>query len=213
MKFEITIIFVTLVILVTTLLLNSALSLASFEKIYVRSLVSTYELTGKNLKRKIEPSLRFGKPLENFKGMERFLAEVMENTPGLSYAGIVSPAGKILHHTDKSKAGELLALPVFDEKEQVHSSLVKGSYLTFLPLYNRAKKTVGFIYLSFSRDVIYQKLKLMAAESLNVLWLLLLSTSLGLILLLAVWIVQPIRRELTGICEVLKHAPEVLPAN
>ncbi len=44
MRFQYKIIFVTLAILVATLLLNSVLSLASFEKIYVASLISMYEV-------------------------------------------------------------------------------------------------------------------------------------------------------------------------
>jgi len=62
MRFQLRIIAVTLAILITTLVLNSVLSLASFEKLYLTSLVSTLELAGKNLKRKIEQALRFGKP-------------------------------------------------------------------------------------------------------------------------------------------------------
>ena len=111
MRFQYKIIFVTLAILVATLLLNSVLSLASFEKIYVASLVSMYEVAGRNLKRKIEQSLRFGKPLDKFRGMEQLLEDVREKNPGITLVGVGAPDGKILYHIDTQKIGKNFHIP------------------------------------------------------------------------------------------------------
>ena len=101
MKFQFKIILTTLAILIVALVLNSVLSLASFEKLYVASLVSTYEIAGKNLKRKIEKSLRFGKPLTKFTGMERLFAEILDTNPNISAVSITTPDRQVRYHTDK----------------------------------------------------------------------------------------------------------------
>gem|GEM_PF-1607846 len=213
MKFQIRIISVTLAILVITLGLNSVLSLASFEKAYVASLVSNYELVGRNLKRKIEQSLRFGKPLEQFKGMERLLAEVTRSNPDVASVGIVSLDGKILHHTDPELAGTLFpyAVPHFAADSQVQSSLVGSTYLTFIPLLDRTEKVVGLVSLSFPREIILKKVKGMALENLRVLWVLILVASAGLIGCMAWFITRPLRKEILGMSDLLERPDSVMP--
>jgi len=206
MRFQYKIIFVTLAILVATLLLNSVLSLASFEKIYVASLVSMYEVAGKNLKRKIEQSLRFGKPLDKFRGMEQLLEDVREKNPGITLVGVGAPDGKILYHIDTQKIGKNFkhAVPSFDGRKDAHSNLMGDMYVTFLPLYNRSEEFVGVISLSFSREIVYAKLKNMASENLKMLWILMLMTSSALIFFLAVMVVRPIKTEITEISSMLE---------
>lgn len=213
MKFQVRIISVTLAILVITLGLNSVLSLTSFEKAYVASLVSNYELVGKNLKRKIEQSLRFGKPLEQFKGMERLLAEVTRSNPDVASVGIVSLDGKVLHHTDPELAGRPFpyAVPRFTAGSQVQSSLVGSTYLTFIPLLDRTEKVVGVVSLSFPREIILKKVKGMALENLNVLWVLILVSSAGLIWCMAWFIIRPLRNEILGMTDLLDRPESVMP--
>ena len=206
MKFQLKIILVTLLILVTTLLLNSVLSLASFEKIYVTSLVSTFEVAGKNLQRKIEQSLRFGKPLDKFRGMNLLLAEVTERNPNIGNLGICSPKGLVYYHIREGRVGKNVQfdLPNLADKKDAYTNLNKGQYITFIPLHNRSKKMVGFVLFSFSREVVYEKLKTMAADNLKALWILMLLTSMSLIVFMTFMIVRPIKGEIAEIAEMLK---------
>ncbi len=205
MRFQAKITLITLGILVATLLLNSVLSLASFEKIYVDSLVSTYEIAGRNLKRKIEQSLRFGKPLDKFRGMDLLLQEVTRKNPAISYLAVATPDGNILYHTDEERVGDQIGygIPPFDENEQVYSRLLYGSYVTFLPLFNRENQLVGVINFSFPRELIYSRLRRMAANNIKVLWILMLFTSVGLIIFLALLVVRPIKKEVLDISDML----------
>jgi len=208
MKFQFKIILITLAILIVALVLNSVLSLASFEKLYVASLVSTYEIAGKNLKRKIEKSLRFGKPLTKFTGMERLLAEVRETNPNISEVSIATPDRQVCYHTDKKQIGSLMqqtAMPEFDDDHQAAiSRLVGDSYITLIPLYDRSKKFAGVIHLSFPRKVVYNQLKKMALESGNVLWILMLVTSMMIILLMSLFVVSPVKSRMRKIGQRLK---------
>ncbi len=215
MKFQVKIVLVTLVILIFALVLSSILSLASFEKIYVNSLVSTYEIAGKNLKRKIEPSLRFGKQLKNFRGMDKLLKEVLTNTPELSDVSIVNPEGKILHDLHaKNKGKNLDYFPdkLIDDtnKQKVVSELVDQRYRTFIPILKRNKERVGFIYLSFSSSIIYNKLKEIALKNLSFLWILMIVSSILLVFVMSFLIGRPIRREILSISHMLTWPPGML---
>ena len=211
MRFQLRIIAVTLAILITTLVLNSVLSLASFEKLYLTSLVSTIELAGKNLKRKIEQALRFGKPFENFKGLDTLLAEVLRDNPEISSVGVTNTHGKILYHTDEEMIGKEFPrpLPAFQRQDATRSQLVDETYITFLPLFDRSEELVGIIQLSFPRAVITKRLQLMATENAKVLWVVLLLTSIGLIVGMTLWLTRPLRGKILEINSRLILAKEL----
>lgn len=209
MNIRIKTIVLTLSILIITLLLNSILSLASFEKIYVKSLISIYEMAGKNLKKKIESSLRFGKPLDRFQGMDSLLEELLKKEPEISRVDIVTATGKILYHAagDKYMNREIqYDISTFDKTKGGRAStrLMNGMYWICLPLYDGSNRIAALLRLSFSREVVYVKLKGMAIESLNVLWIIMLLTSMGLIFLLGILIIRPIKREIKVISDMLE---------
>ena len=205
MNFNLKIIFVTLTILFFSLLLNSFLSIASFEKIYVESLISTTEIAGTNLKVKIEQSLRFGKPLDRFKNMDNLLEKLLEDDNELLSAGIILVDGKILYHTNKQMIGETIALPpvISNEQDDVNTRLIKGIYKTFVPLYARPKTLVGYINLTFPREIVYSKLKTMAFATINTLWVFIPLTFVGLFTLVSLLIARPIKKDLVKISQEL----------
>ncbi len=169
MKFQLKITVITLFVLIMAMTLSSALSLVSFEKIYTSSLISVYEAAGKNLKRKIEQSLRFGKPLDKFQGMEALLAELIQKKREISYAAVGTPKGDILYHTIPDQIGKEFPFPVpeFARGQTAITKLDRGMYLTFLPLLNRSDEPAGIVLMSFSREVIYKRLSRMAVENVK----------------------------------------------
>ncbi|MEZ4525692.1 MAG: MFS transporter [Desulfobacterales bacterium] len=169
MKFQLKIIAITMFVLILAMTLSSVLSLVSFEKIYTSSLISVYEAAGKNLKRKTEQSLRFGKPLDKFQGMEVLLAEVLEKKKDISYVAVGTPDGDILYHTDPEQIGKTFPYPVpeFAPGQTAITRLDRGMYLTFLPLLKRADEPAGIVLMSFSREVIYKRLSKMAVENVK----------------------------------------------
>ncbi|MBI5592725.1 MAG: hypothetical protein HY881_19840 [Deltaproteobacteria bacterium] len=213
MKFQTKIFLVTLIILVSALMLNSVLSLASFEKIYVSSLISIYEVSGKNLKRKIEISLRLGKPMDKFEGMERLLSEVMAKNPEITDVGVGNIDGEILYHSNPKIIGTRFSpsLPSFTSPDQVHSQLIRNTYVTFLPLTDRSNTIIGAVSFSFPQAVIYGRLKAMAYENLAILWNIMLTFSIGLIVFIAMLVARPIRRDLIGIGRRLDWPPKLPP--
>jgi predicted MFS family arabinose efflux permease len=65
-------------LLILALGFNALLTYGSLEKLYVESVVSSYQVVGKDLQRKLEQSLRFGKNIQKFIGMNQLLEETRD---------------------------------------------------------------------------------------------------------------------------------------
>ncbi len=206
MKFQTKILLVTLSILILTLVMNSVLSLASFEKIYVKSQISTYELICKDLKRKIERSLRFGKPLEKFNNMDKLLQDTLKQNSAISTIIITNMKGKILYDTDAAHIGSNIGpiLPLLNKKTPVKTILKNHYYHSFISIRDRFKKQVGVLTLAFPRQIIIEKLKTMANKNFNILWILMLLTSIFLVFILAMVIMRPINSQILAMRDILK---------
>ena len=202
MNFKAKIFLATLSILITTLLLNSVMSIFSFEKNYVSSLISTYEVAGSALKRKIEQSLKLGKPLDKFQGMDRLFEKMAEQNPHISMIRIEGKNGKVLYEYGEHMPEGSLEYPgqgIDPEGGQgIETVLADNRYLTRIPLED-ADGTVGRLYLSFPEKVIFEKVKQMVISNLNILWPVLVSTCFGLIFFLALLIFRPLKKELADI--------------
>ncbi|MFP5213610.1 MAG: hypothetical protein ACLGPL_09545 [Acidobacteriota bacterium] len=206
MKLQLKEISIILAILVVTLVLNSILSLASFEQLYTESLLSTHGLAGKNLKRYVEQALRLGKPLESFEGMEELLAKVARDNPEISGVGVANPRGEILYHTDPRMVGGRIEgdVPSFDGSDEVKKLRAGEVYRIYVPIRDRSNQVTGIVSLSFSRNVVYRKLEEMALGNLKVLWTLVILVSMGIVLGMALFVTRPLRRRLEGVTGMLE---------
>ena len=202
MNFKAKIFLATLSILVTTLLLNSVMSIFSFEQNYVSSLISTYEVAGNALKRKIEQSLQLGKPLDRFQGMDRLFEKMAEQNPDISMIRIEGKNGKILYEFGEHMPGDPMegsnAGVESGGDQQTETVLVENRYLTKIVLED-ADGIAGRLYLAFPEKVIFEKVKQMVISNLNILWPVLVSTCFGLIFFLALLIFRPLKKELADI--------------
>lgn len=144
-----------LALLIAALCFNAILSLNSLEKLYVESIVSQYHVIGKDLKRNLEASLRFGKNIRKFVGMNRLLKEVQEdvsqkistgegvtpteNTVKEVAVSISLPNGRIIYSTDAGMLnlmlpGEFLGLANDGEPFSHRYFKHAGKYLVMLPI-------------------------------------------------------------------------------
>jgi hypothetical protein len=202
MRFQEKLMLVGLALLVFTLVLSSLLSLASFEKIYSRALIKTYEVSGKNLQRNIEASLRFGKPLSGFVAMDSLLAKVREADPVIMRIDVVGSDKTLLYSTgdlERGRSSPYAELyPEFQgpDAPPVHTLQIEKRYVTFLPLRNKRNEIQGYLNLEFGRDQVNSQLQTMALGNLRVLGIIIAASVLVLILLLSLGIVRPIERRL-----------------
>lgn len=69
----------------------------TFADNYNKSLANTYSVAGNELVRKIEYSLHYGKPIDNYYGMNETLNELKVLIPEVEDLNIISPSGEILY--------------------------------------------------------------------------------------------------------------------
>ncbi|MDD2390932.1 MAG: MFS transporter [Desulfobacterales bacterium] len=149
-----------LVLLILSLGFNAMLSLTSLEKLYVESTVSQYRVMGKDLQRNIQKSIRFGKKIEKFVGMDSILLKTRQNIIGKINVAIMPdtktdtnlsrqsesdisvsvalPDGFIQYSTDKKLTGTSLPKQIrgsYDESTDEKSDL-ENAYIKYNGTYN-----------------------------------------------------------------------------
>jgi hypothetical protein len=84
-------------VLALALSFSAALQVDYFEKLYVESQISFFGLLGDDIKRNIESSLRFGKPIHKLRGVEKILAKPTKHSPDLENITVSLPGGELLY--------------------------------------------------------------------------------------------------------------------
>ncbi len=189
------------VVLIVAQLINSSLSISSFEKLYRSSLLAKYQIVANDLTRKIETAINLGKPLENFHGMDRILQAIMDLEPTLENILVTLPNGTILYSTNTALLQtpiQISPLPDFSLKQdnsvtEAHENLVIRQdrwYYVVLPVYYRDKEWVGNLYIQFDQQVINHQIYQMISEGGKYLGIVLgiVGFLLPLLLLLVYWV-------------------------
>ncbi len=202
MHFWIKIVIATMTILLSTLLLNSILSISSFEKVYTRSLIATLETASTHLVQSIERGVRLGKPLAAFEGMEDLLATFLDNNPNLNGIAITDRTGQLLYFKGTATADHDLFVDHgrrYADSDTLQTQRYDQDYLIHIPLRRSDGMIIGAVLSSFSREVIVTQVKLMATNALQRLGWSLGLTSIALIVLLVFCVIRPIQTRLERI--------------
>ena len=193
---------------------NTLYTLTSLEKLYIETNVSEYRVIAKDLHRKIENGLHYGKSFLNFFGMEKLL--VSEKQKLLKKVtrrnlGLIAPEkklqnedisisiaklnGTIIYSDHKDLIGKKLPKPLManqiepalDSNSFKPSDFVKheDSYFTTLIVNDRDKNKVGVISISFEEKQIKNFLENIFKKNSLTIILISVSCILALILLLA----------------------------
>jgi len=148
---------------------NAMLTLSKLEKLYAESIVSRFLVVGQDLRRSLERSLRLGKSLEKFVGMEPLLDKVrldllseISGEPGLGKGldrgsvevAVAGPGGGVLYSTDRENVER--SLPDFSGSRRDGEGLryVKRgeNYYISLPIEGRDHKQAGTAHLVMTFD-------------------------------------------------------------
>lgn len=189
-------------ILLGALILNSVLSISFFENIYSRSLTSILESAGKNLQQKIERGIRLGKPLESYEGMSEALEVFLKDNPGTASVAVSNSQGDVLYLADAEASNRDLlyfhARKNIDRTEVV-TGLLGNNYLIYVPLAHRDTNPVGAVLIVVSRQEVLDKISEMTIGTLIRLGWTLAPTVLVLVLILGIFVVRPIKKDLERI--------------
>ncbi|SLM30597.1 membrane hypothetical protein [Desulfamplus magnetovallimortis] len=170
----------SILLLILALGFNTMLSLSSLEDIYIGSTFSKYTAIGNDLKRKIEKSIKFGKKIDKFFGMNSLLDEMRTHLIKDSFLPedqkknlqhddfnlsvfLVLPHNEIRYSTDNAMIGDKLPLEVngyfnevFDNEGNENYSdknfyKFEKEYYIALPVYKSVNKPwVGFIVIKLN---------------------------------------------------------------
>jgi hypothetical protein len=194
-------------------------SVLSFEKTYIKALTSKYEILGKDLKHKIETSLKFGKRLDGFVGMENlvkplysqsdhiseiFLAD--ENGSNIFFSGrseFIIANGSTVSDDDSVKiigrsANTQIAFPVagfFDRSEK--STAIReheGRYYVLVPIMPPFGGNRGILGIAFSKSVVDDKKTALVRAFFKKLIFSILLTALLVGLLIELFFIKPVSR-------------------
>ncbi|MGE5372914.1 MAG: MFS transporter [Solirubrobacterales bacterium] len=159
------ILFLSVIIQVVLVLgFTGALNVSSFKANYTKSLVASFAVAGSDTVRNIEYAVKYGKPLDNFYGMEKLLATAKSNSPNISDALVCSPDGRIMYGLSGKVQGKKLDPELIGgvragaDKDQKYSLVqLNDKYHVFLPLHDRESKVIGSLDLVFDQDVVTKK--------------------------------------------------------
>jgi predicted MFS family arabinose efflux permease len=168
----------SVIVLLLSQIFIAGLSVHSLEKIYLDFLTSSTAVAAKNMARKIELAIRFGKPLEKLLGVDTLFHETKEKNPDLLNIRILKADGQVIYELRPSKPqdGGSPSLPVdFSQRnEEKHGKTVEvlkrqESYHLLVPVEKAGEGWVGTIDLSFGRQLLETRLQVVVGWSLRVL--------------------------------------------
>lgn len=224
-SFGIKIILIVFSVLVLSQLLGTFLSVLSFEKIFIKTLTSKYEIIGKDIKRRIEQSLRFGKSLDRFVGMDRWVEPLFRKSKELDEVFLAAADGTILFISEKAEFiavkgvadkhnpyGRILmrrleqskSIPVQDfsgwRKGGSATHFYEGRYYVLFPI-EPSYGNKGMLGLVFNKLVIDEQKAEIIQSSCKILGLSIIATAIITGVLLKLLFLNPARRQLSAVIE------------
>lgn len=98
----------SLLLVAMVLLFSGFLNIGSFRNNYALSLIGSYTVSGGEVRRKLEYSLKYGKSLENFAHIEDLLRQIPRDTPAIEAVSVLLPDGRIIHDLNGPVTGHRL---------------------------------------------------------------------------------------------------------
>ena len=212
--------------------LGMYLSVLSFEKIYLKTLTSKYEILGKDLKHKIETALKFGKRLEGFVGMENLVNPLYGQSEDISEIFLADEEGNNLFFSGKAEfivasgstvtdtdAVKIISHPSNANKTLPVSRLFdwnakstvirehEGKYYVMIPIMPPFGGNKGILGIAFSKSVIDDKKAVLFRAFRYKLIFSILFTALLVGLLIEFFFIKPASRMVAEATEELFENP------
>lgn len=170
--------------LIIVLAFTGLLNMSSFRITYTNSLINSYAAVGQESVRNIEYAVKYGKPLDNFYGMEKILNEIQENTAGINDVRIIMPDGRIAYDIQgqlqekpfDSLLSQEISNALLTERKSYTHIISQDKYHILLPIHDRYGEIVGALDMTFPEQLIDDKIAKPLQETLNYLFIIALFT-------------------------------------
>lgn len=103
-RFALKIVLIAVVLMAVSQVIGTLISVSTFETLLLTTLTDKYKILGTNLKRKIEHSLKFGKRLDHFMGMDKLVAPVYDQTEDIHEVMIFNKQGRLFFYSQRIPA-------------------------------------------------------------------------------------------------------------
>lgn len=166
------------------------MNISSFEKSYTSSTVNKYAVLGKKAVRTLSYAIQYGKPLENFYGIEDILQELNLRDPDIEDIWLVDGSGHVLYSAQEKAeslqlndalVGQLNDKKIGDNEENVYD-IQDDCYHVLSPIYDQEYQLVGALDIMFDE----KDIKTVIKDKLNTLIAYAAVISVGVTLVLAI---------------------------
>ncbi len=147
----------TIAALLFTALLISFAYIEQFRGVYREALADRSITIARNLRETVYRNLEFFS-LDSLTGMSDYLQASLEANEGISYSYITDKNGRILYHSDASRAGQMVAPAihasgVFDDPTAEVTLSVRDYYESIIPVVS-AGEVIGAVHLGVEKNVV-----------------------------------------------------------
>ncbi len=231
-RFSGRIIIVAITLLALSQALGTFISVLTFETILVKTITAKYEILGKDLKRRIEQSLKYGKRLEHFLGMEKLVKPLYLQTEDLSEIVVADITGKPIFSTQRitliplknpfrikdppepfriQDITKLSNLPVgnFLKENKPAARLHKGKYYVLFTVEAAFGDNSGILALIFPKSVINQKKKELAKSSVSKLMISITITAILMGIMIRFFFTRPSEKELKTLIQKIRSGEKI----
>lgn len=173
-------------VLLLVLMLNGGLTLAALNKVQFESTTAAVRMVGHDWALRIQGAIRFGKPIEQFYGLDATLAEIKKDLPAVATVAVTNAQGVLIKSVGQAPALDDLAnsvSSVLATSKPVISKLQGSHYLVF-PIQGRESQVAGALVMTVRQSVINQALSEHLERNLVVLAVVALLAALALLVVL-----------------------------
>ena len=150
----------SLLLIAGVLAFTGMLNISSFRDHYVRSLMNSQAVVAGETVRKIEYAVKYGKPLDNFHGMEAMLRAVQDQLTDIDNVAVILPDGTQAYALTESPGRilpeNLMHYATFSQHGETsfQSTQYEDLFHVYLPVRNEANEWLGSLELTFSEALV-----------------------------------------------------------
>ena len=187
--------FAFLTMLLLMLALNGGLTLGALYKVQIESVSAVAQVVGHDWALRIQGAIRFGKPLEQFYGMDEILAEIQQDLPAVATVAATNAAGQVLNARGEPPMDHELAEAVARCLAAPAGPTLKfgARYYLVFPIEGRDGQMTGALAMVVNQATIIQMLRSHLESNLKTLGKVTLVASLALLIGLMVF--NPLRSD------------------
>lgn len=165
-KIRVILLSTSMLLILIVLGFTGAMNMATFKQNFNESLAANYKVLAEQTVRKIEYAVRYGKPLNNFYGIENLLSENLHNVKGIEEVQVVLPGGDIIYNQNGVVVEQQLAADIkekvhfyqSDSEQDVLYFLDGEHYRVYSPIYDYEGRWLASLGLIFTESVVTSEL-------------------------------------------------------